>query len=187
METKDLTKIVRRKHLWVTNQRYDLTPMYWDMAFVLGSLVFGGMAVGAFWYAKELWAILALYACILAMIVVFSINIIRLVNHLAEMLCAIYHVVRVNVDEQKDIDFGTSITYYDPVSQVAINEERYDEMRCAEQQKERDKTYQENMRKCLEGEVKRKKMEEKRQQDALEAVRKTTVIVPHDLDAIRKE
>jgi hypothetical protein len=29
-------------------------------------------------------------------------------------------------------------------------------------------------------------MEEKRQQDALEAVRKTTVIVPHDLDAIRK-
>lgn len=186
METKDLTKVVRRKHRWATNQRYDLTPMYWDMGFVLGSLVFGGMAVGAFWYAKELWVILSLYACIFAMIILFSINIIRLVKDLAEMLCAVYHVVRVNVDEQKDTDFGVTISYYDPVSKVEITEERYDEMRCAEQQKERDKTYQENMRKGLEGEVERKKMEEKRQQDALEAARKTTVIVPHDLDAIRK-
>lgn len=186
METKDLTKIVRRKHRWSTNQIYALTQMYWDMGFVLGSLVFGGMAVGAFWYAKELWAILALYACILAMIVVFSINIIRLVKHLAEMICAIYHVVRVNVDEQKDIDFGSSITYYDPVSQVEITEERYDEMFRDEQQKEREQTYKDNMRRGLEGEVERKKMEEKRQQDALEAARKTTVIVPHDLDAIRK-
>ncbi len=186
METKNLTKIVRRKHRWSTNQQYNLTQMYWDMGFVLGSLVFGGMAVGAFWYAKELWVILALYACIFATIVMFSINIIRLVNHLAEMLCAIYHVVRVNVDEQKDIDFGTFTTYYDPVSQVEISEERYDEMFRAEQQKEREKTYQENMCRGLEGEVERKKMEEKRQQDALEAVRKTTVIVPHDLDAIRK-
>lgn len=153
METKDLTKIVRRKHRWSTSQIYDLTHMYWDMGFVLGSLVFGGMAVGAFWYAKDLWVILALYACIFSMIILFSINIIRLVKHLAEMICAIYHAVRVNVDEQKDIDFGSSITYYDPVSQVEINEERYDELFHAEQQKD---------------------------------IRKTTVIVPHDLDAIRK-
>lgn len=186
METKDLTKIERRKHRWSTNQRYDLTPMYWDMGFVLCSLVFGGMAVGAFWYAKELWVILALYASIFAMIILFSINIIRLVKHLAEMLCAVYHVVRVNVDEQKDMDFGYAISYYDPVSQVEISEERYEEMRCAEQQKEREKNYQENMCRGLEGEVERKKMEEKRKQDALEAARKTTVIVPHDLDAIRK-
>lgn len=153
METKDLTKIVRRKHRWSTNQIYDLTHMYWDMGFVLGSLVFGGMAVGAFWYAKDVWVILALYACIFAMIILFSINIIRLVKHLAEMICAIYHVVRVNVDEQKDIDFGYSITYYDPVSQVEITEERYDELIRDEQQKD---------------------------------IRKTTVIVPNDLDAIRK-
>ena len=186
METKDLTKIVRRKHRWSTSQIYDLKQMYWAMGFVLGSLVFGGMAVGAFWYAKELWAILALYACILAMIVLFSINIIRLVKHLAEMLCAIYHVVRVDVDEQKDIDFGSFITYYDPVSQVEITEERYDELFRDEQQKKREQSYKDNMCKVLEGEVERKKMEEKRQQDALEAVRKTTVIVPHDLDAIRK-
>ena len=153
METKNLTKIVRRKHRWSTSQIYDLTHMYWDMGFVLGSLACGGMAVGAFWYAKDLWVILALHACIFSMIILFSINIIRLVKHLAEMLCAIYHVVRVNVDEQKDIDFGSSITYYDPVSQVEINEERYDELFHDEQQK---------------------------------YIRKTTVIVPHDLDAIRK-
>ena len=171
METKDLTKIVRRKHRWSTNQIYNLKEMYWDMGFVLGSLVFGGMAVGAFWCAKDLWAILALYVCIFAMIILFSINIIRLVNHLAEMLCAIYHVVRVNVDEQKDIDFGATISYYDPVSQVEITEERYDEMRCAEQQKERANAYQENMRKALEGEVERKKMEEKQQKDELDKLR----------------
>ena len=136
METKDLTKIARRKHRWATNQTYDLTPMYWDMAFVQSSLVFGGLAVGAFWYAKELWVILALYVSIFAMIILFSINIIRLVKHLAEMLCAIYHVVRVNVDEQKDMDFGVTISYYDPVSQAEITEERYDELFRAEQQKE---------------------------------------------------
>lgn len=172
METKDLTKIVRRRHRWSTNQRYDLTQMYWDMAFVISSLVFGGMAVGGFWYATELWVINALYACILAMIVLFSITSIRLVKNLTEMICAVYHVVRVNVDEQKDTDFGVTISYYDPVSQVEITEERYDEMRRAEQEKEREKTYQENMCKGLEGEVERKKMEEKRQQDALDKLRK---------------
>lgn len=186
METKDLTKIVRRKHRWATDQRYDLTPMYWDMGLAMSSLVFGGMAVVGSRHATELWVINVLYACILAIIVLFSITSIRLVKHLAEMLCAIYHVVRVNVDEQKDTDFGVAISYYDPVSQVEITEERYDELFRAEQEKKREKTYQENMCRGLEGEVERKKMEEKRQQDALEAVRKTTVIVPHDLDAIRK-
>ena len=173
METKDLTKIVRRKHRWSTGQTYDLKPLYWDMAFILCSLVFGGMAFGRFWYAKELWVINALYACILAMIVLFSITSIRLVNHLTEMISAVYHVVRATVDEQKDLDFGVTISYYDPVSNVEITEERYDEMFRAEQEKKRENAYKETMCRGLEGEVERKKMEEQSQQDALDKLRKT--------------
>lgn len=173
METKDLTKIVRRKHRWATGQNYDLKPMYWEMGLAMCSLVFGGMAVGASWYATELWVINALYVCILAMIILFSITSIRLVTHLTEMISAIYHSVRANVDEQKDIDFGAIISYYDPVSDVEITEERYDEMFRAEQAKKRENAYKENMCRGLEGEVERKKMEEQRQQDALDKLRKT--------------
>ena len=186
METKNLNKIEIRRHVWNFGYNYNMTEMYWSMGFVVASLVFGTMACVAFYQVDVVWEYLALYACLLMLIPVFSIHMVKLIRGLNDMRVFADTVSKINAEEQRNLDYGVDVTYYDPISKVEISEERYDELRRAELEKEREETHKEIMRNGMEGEVKRKEMEKKRQENALEALRKSTVIVPHDLDAIRK-
>ena len=174
METKNLNKLVTPRHIWRFSYNYPMYDIYWEMVFTVLSFVFGLLAFIALAYTDKLWAIITCYVCGTAMIVLFGISSMKLFRDLAMMVCRFYHVIAQNVAEQKGNDCGVIVAYCDPDTFKEYSEAEYEKMRCAEQQKERAHAYQENMRKGLEGEVERKKMEEKRQKDALEKLRNST-------------
>lgn len=121
METKNLKKIVTKNHNW--DFRIDFTQMYdikWEMIFVTVSFALAITSYVGMGKATSVSGFIVSYISMVVMLVAFSINFVNLFRHLVLMACGCYHVVKQNVDEQKDIDYGTTTAFYDPTPRRCI-------------------------------------------------------------------
>lgn len=160
METKNLKKIVTKNHNW--DFRIDFNQMRevkWEMIFVTVSFALAITSYFGMDKATSVSGFLVSYICMVVMLVAFSINFVHLFRHLVLMVCGCYHVVKQNVEEQKDLDYGTSTVFYDPDTKKLYSEEEYLAMVRSEMQKEREEQAKKNGEARIMGEMARKEFE----------------------------
>ena len=162
METKNLKKIVTKNHNW--DFRIDFTQMYdikWEMIFVTVSFALAIMSYVGMGKSTSVSGFIVSYISMVVMLVAFSINFVNLFRHLVLMACGCYHVVKQNVDEQKDIDYGTTTAFYDPDTKKMYSEEEYLAMVRAEMQKDMEDQAKKNGEARIQAEIARKEFEKK--------------------------
>lgn len=162
METKNLKKIVAKNHNW--DFRIDFNQMNevkWEMIFVTVSFALAITSYVGMGKATSVSGFIVSYISMVVMLVAFSINFVHLFRHLVLMACGCYHVVKQNVDEQKDFDFGTTTAYYDPDTKKLYSEDEYLAMVRAERQKDMEDLVKKNGEARIQAEVARKEFEKK--------------------------
>lgn len=162
METKNLKKVIRRKHRWDLALNFDqMREITWETAFVTVSLalaITSGIGMGK---ATSVSGFVISYIVMVMMLVSLSINFVKLFRHLVLMVCAAWHVAKQNVEEQKDIDFGTTTTYYNPDTQTEISEEDYIDLMRNEVAKEMEDQERKNGEDRIKAEMARREMEKR--------------------------
>lgn len=162
METKNLKKIVTKNHNW--DFRIDFTQMRdvkWEMIFVTVSFALAITDYFGMDKATSVSGFLVSYISLVVMLVVFSINFVKLFHHLVVAVCGCYHVIKQNVEEQKDNDYGTTTAFYDPDTKKLYSEAEYLAMVRGEMQKEREEQAKKNGEARIQAEMARKEFERK--------------------------
>jgi hypothetical protein len=162
METKNLKKVIRRKHRWDLALNFDqMSEITWETLFVTVSFALAITSGIGLVKATSVSGFLVSYIGIVVMLVAFSINFVHLFRHLVLMVCAAWHVAKQNVEEQKDIDFGTTTTYYNPDTQTEMSEEDYIDLVRKEVAKEMEDQEKKNGQARIEAEMARKEFDRK--------------------------
>lgn len=160
METKNLKKIVAKNHNW--DFRIDdnqITDIKWEMIFVTVSFALAITSYVGMGKSTSVSGFIVSYISMVAMLVAFSINFVNLFRHLVVMVCGCYHVIKQNVEEQKDNDFGMTTTYYDPDTKKLYSEKEYLAMVRAERQKDMEEQAKKNGEEQILGEMARREYE----------------------------
>lgn len=160
METKNLKKIVTKNHNW--DFRIDFNQMNevkWAMIFVTVSFALAITSYVGMGKSTSVSGFIVSYISMVVMLVSFSINFVNLFRHLVLMACGCYHVVKQNVDEQKDIDFGTTTAFYDPDTKKLYSEEEYLAMVRSEMQNDMEEQAKKNGEEQVLGEMARREFE----------------------------
>lgn len=162
METKNLKKVIRRKHRWDLALNFDqMSEITWETVFVTVSFALAITSGIGLVKATSLSGLIISYIAMVMMLVSFAINFVKLFRHLVLMVCASWHVAKQNVEEQKDIDFGTTTTYYNPDTQTEISEEEYIDLVRQEMQKEMEDQEKKNGEDRIKAEMARREMEKR--------------------------
>lgn len=160
METKNLKKLVTKNHNWDFRINFtQMTEVKWEMIFVTVSFALAITSYVGMGKATSVSGFIVSYISMVVMLVAFSINFVHLFRHLLLMACGCYHIVKQNVEEQKDIDFGTSTAYYDPDTKNLYSEDEYLAMVRAEQQKDMEEQAKKNGEEQVLGEMARREYE----------------------------
>lgn len=162
METKNLKKIVTKNHNW--DFRIDFNQMRevkWEMIFVTVSFALAIMAYVGMGKSTSVSGFIVSYISMVVMLVAFSTNFVNLFRHLVLMACGCYHVVKQNVEEQKDLDYGTTTVFFDPDTKKLYSESEYLDMVRAEMQKDMEEQSKKNGEARIQAEMARKEFERK--------------------------
>ena len=160
METKNLKKLVTKNHNWDFRINFtQMTEVKWEMIFVTVSFALAITSYVGMGKATSVSGFIVSYISMVVMLVAFSINFVHLFRHLLLMACGCYHIVKQNVEEQKDIDFGTTTVYYDPDTKNLYSEDEYLAMVRTERQKDMEDQAKKNGEEQVLGEMARREYE----------------------------
>ena len=160
METKNLKKIVTKNHNW--DFRIDFSQIRdvkWEMVFVTVSFALAIMSYFGMGKATSVSGFLVSYISMVVLLVAFSISFVNLFHHLVVAVCGCYHVIKQNVEEQKDNDYGTTTAFYDPDTKKLYSESEYLAMVRKEMQKDMEEQAKKNGEARILGEMARKEFE----------------------------
>ena len=162
METKNLKKIVTKRHNWDFGIEFNrIRDFKWDMIFVTVSFALAITSYVGMGESTSVSGFLVSYISMVVMLVAFSINFVNLFQHIVLMVCGCYHVIKQNVEEQKDIDYGTTTTFYDTDTKKQYSESEYLAMVRADMQKDMEEQSKKNGEARIQAEMARKEFERK--------------------------
>ena len=160
METKNLKKIVTKVHNWDFGIDFNqIRDVKWEMVFVTMSFALAITTCVGMVKSTSVSGFLVSYLSMVVLLVTFSISFVNLFRHLVLMACGCYHVIKQNVEEQKDIDYGTTTTFYDPDTKKQYSESEYLAMVRAEMQKDMEEQSKKNGESRILAEMARKEFE----------------------------